>query len=276
MTVTSTQLSPSAETFRDLDRAHDRQRWLDFLAEASMLPAVQEYKELTHAQLRVGRAAQVLDVGCGLGDDARRLAALIPDGTVVGVDASITAVQAARARSLDDGARVRFCAGSVYRLPFPDCSFDAVRADRVLHFLNQPARAIAEMKRVLRAGGRLVVSEPDNDSLVIDAGDRTLTARLLEHRRRNNASLLPGIGLGRLFAEAGLTGIELRAHTGVVRELGSADRLLGIRRLAESAARASVLSPDEASGWLLNALRDAQSGHFAVAMSVFIASGTKP
>jgi SAM-dependent methyltransferase len=272
--MTSTQLSPSAATFRDLDRDHDRQRWLDFLAEASMLQSVREYKELSYAQLRVGPGAQLLDVGCGLGDDARRLAALIPGGTVVGLDASGAAVQAARARSLDCRAQVQYCVGSVYRLPFPDRSFDAVRADRVLHFLNEPARAIAEMKRVLRMGGRLVVSEPDNDSLVIEAGDRTVTARLLEHRRQNNASLVPGIGLGRLFADAGLTGIELQAHTGVVRELGSADRMLGLSRLAESAVRASVVSADDASAWLLNALRDAQAGRFAVAMSVFIATGT--
>jgi SAM-dependent methyltransferase len=231
---------------------------------------------LSYAELRLGRDAQVLDVGCGLGDDVRRLAALAPDATIVGVDASVAAVDEARALSLDDGARVQFRVGSVYGLPFPDCSFDAVRADRVLHFLSEPGQAIAEMKRVLRTGRRLVVSEPDNDSLVIEAGDRTVTARLLEHRRRTNVSLVPGVRLGRLFAERGLIGIELQAHTGVLRDFGIADRLLGLTGLAESAVCASVLSPDEASNWLLSALRDAQSGHFAVAMTVFIAAGTNP
>jgi SAM-dependent methyltransferase len=231
---------------------------------------------LSYAALRIGPRAQVLDVGCGLGDDVRRLAALAPGAMVVGLDSSVAAVEAACALSLDDCAQVQFCVGSVYRLPFPDHSFDAVRADRLLHFLSEPARAIAEMKRLLRAGGRLVVSEPDNDSLVIEAGNRAVTARLLEHRRQSNASLVPGVCLGRLFAEAGLTEIELQAHTGVLRDFGIADQLLGLTGLAESAARASVLSPKEASDWMLNTIRDSKSGHFAVAMTVFIAAGTNP
>jgi SAM-dependent methyltransferase len=192
----------------------------------------------------------------------------------VGVDASAAAVEQARAGSLDFGARVLFRVGSIYCLPFPDRSFHAVRADRVLHLLGDTARAIAEAKRVLKVGGRLVVSEPDNDSLVLDVGERAVTARLLEYRRRCTASFVPGIRLARLFTEAGLDEVELEAHTGVVRELAVADRLLGLSWLARSAVGAAVVSSEEASAWLLSALRDAQAGRFAAAMTVFIAAGT--
>jgi SAM-dependent methyltransferase len=273
--MAATQPSPPASSpgLRDLDQAPDYQRSFDRL-DTSSLPTVRDYKEVSYALLKAGAGSRVLDVGCGLGDDVRRLAAFAPDSCVVGLDASAATIGAARARSLDCGARVQFHVGSIYSLPFPNQSFDAVRADRVLHFLNDPARAIADMKRVLKPGGRLVASEPDNGSIVIDAGDQVLTGRLLEHRRKKNDALMPGISLGRLFAEAGLRRVELQAHTGVIRQLEVADRLLGLSRLVQSAVHASVISLDEASGWLLRALRDSRAGHFAVAMTVFIATGT--
>jgi SAM-dependent methyltransferase len=98
---------------------------------------------------------RVLDVGCGSARSyAPGLAART--GAYVGVDISATAVEAARSGGLD--ARVIEDAGS---LPFPDASFDLVTCIEVLEHLFEPERAAAEIRRVLRPGGRLVASAPN-------------------------------------------------------------------------------------------------------------------
>jgi SAM-dependent methyltransferase len=96
-----------------------------------------------------------LDVGCGSGnsyapDLARRAA------TYVGVDVSANAVEAARASGLD--AQVIKDAAE---LPFPDDSFDHVVCIEVFEHLFAPHDAAAEIRRVLRPGGRLVASTPN-------------------------------------------------------------------------------------------------------------------
>ena len=103
----------------------------------------------------VGPQTDCLDVGCGA---ARSYAPELArrGGSYVGVDVSATAVEAARAAGLD--ARVIDDAAD---LPFPDDAFDLVTCIEALEHLFEPERAAAEIRRVLRPGGRLVASAPN-------------------------------------------------------------------------------------------------------------------
>ncbi|HET7172502.1 MAG TPA: class I SAM-dependent methyltransferase [Gaiellales bacterium] len=92
------------------------------------------------------RPNRILEVGCGTGE----FAALLTAPEVVCVDASPAAVDAARSKGLT--AHV----GDAQGLPFPDASFDVVVANWMLYHVPDRARAIAELARVLRPGGRFV------------------------------------------------------------------------------------------------------------------------
>lgn len=97
---------------------------------------------------------RVLDLGCGPGSITLGLADAVAPGEVVGVDLQPSQVEQARALSDVRGVRnVRFEVANVYRLPFPDGSFDVAFGNAVLMHLREPARALAEVRRVLRAGG---------------------------------------------------------------------------------------------------------------------------
>ncbi|MFV5995265.1 class I SAM-dependent methyltransferase [Streptomyces sp. NPDC056231] len=100
----------------------------------------------------VGR--QILDAGCGSGP---LTAALRDRGAVVtGIDASAGMVELARRRL---GDNVALCVADLrYRLPFADGAFDDVVASLVLHYLEDWGPTLAELRRVLRPGGRLIVS----------------------------------------------------------------------------------------------------------------------
>jgi ubiquinone/menaquinone biosynthesis C-methylase UbiE len=97
---------------------------------------------------------QVLDLGCGPGSITLGLAERVAPGEVVGVDLQPSQVAEAQALSAVRGVKnVRFEVADVYRLPFPDGSFDAVFAHVVLMHLREPVRALAEMRRVLPLDG---------------------------------------------------------------------------------------------------------------------------
>ena len=97
---------------------------------------------------------RILDAGCGSGP---LFAALRDRGAIVtGFDASAGMLELAR-RRLGDGADLHV-ADLASPLPFPDGAFDDVIASLVLHYLEDWAAPLAELRRVLKPGGRLIVS----------------------------------------------------------------------------------------------------------------------
>jgi len=102
---------------------------------------------------RIARGSWVLDVGCAQG---RSSAGLIDcDVTIVGFDVSKALVRQAHERYARNanGARAVFFVGNASRFPFVEDSFDYVLVYGVLHHLNDPAYACAEISRVLKPGG---------------------------------------------------------------------------------------------------------------------------
>jgi SAM-dependent methyltransferase len=106
---------------------------------------------------------RLLDVGCGPGTITADLARALAPGPVVGIDASPTVIEEARALPAPGGAArpPTFEVGDVYTLPFEDGTFDVVHAHQVLQHLGEPLSALAEMRRVCRPGGVVAVRDAD-------------------------------------------------------------------------------------------------------------------
>lgn len=109
--------------------------------------------------LDVAPDAVIVDVGCGTGSALRRVAARSPRGELVGVDPVPRMLEIARERAADhpEAHRIEFREGSAEKLPVGDDHADLVFAFDSIDHWQEKATGLAEIRRVLRAGGRLVV-----------------------------------------------------------------------------------------------------------------------
>lgn len=124
--------------------------------EKFFVPAIfDQWPKIMIAAAEIGKGDDVLDVGCGTGVLTRELTHHVGEtGSSTGFDLSESMLGVARVRCPD----ATFKQGNVAELPFDDQSFDVVISSFMLMFVPDPQQAVREMRRVLRPGGRLVVS----------------------------------------------------------------------------------------------------------------------
>lgn len=134
------------------DSAEQYQR---ILVPSILGPAAETLVEWAHLEPGV----TVLDVGCGTGAAARFAAEQVgSSGQVIGVDVNAGMIEMARSLPPAKGAAVAWYEGSAYELPLEDQCVDVVLCAQTLQFLKDRPAALAEMRRVLKSGGRLTTS----------------------------------------------------------------------------------------------------------------------
>ena len=110
---------------------------------------------------RPGQGTQLIELGCGPGFYSCRLAERFSDMSVTGVDRSESQLRWARERAGARGlSNCRFRRINAIKLSYADAEFDIVLASRLFTILPEQNRAIAEMYRVLKPGGRCFIAEP--------------------------------------------------------------------------------------------------------------------
>lgn len=114
----------------------------------------------------VGDARRLLDVGCGPGQFTILIAERRPEAEVVGVDLSADMIALARGHAVESpaGNRVRFEVGDAMALPFANDSFDLIISSGSIKQWPDATQGLAEMHRVLVAGGRAFVLEVNKDA----------------------------------------------------------------------------------------------------------------
>jgi ubiquinone/menaquinone biosynthesis C-methylase UbiE len=178
--------------------------------EAKTDPAVSE-QQLNQTGLRKGM--RVLDVGCGTGAVTRTMAKLAAPGRVVGADVSASRLAQARELAAADGVEAEFIEGDACHLPLPSSSFDYTWSRFLFEYLPEPELALAELSRVTRPGGTVVVADLDGQMEQIYPLDASVRADLLEGLRLlGETGFDPRVGrkLYHWFCRAGLSDISVR------------------------------------------------------------------
>jgi len=187
------QMAGLQRGFENVDKNPDQIAFFKFLDLAANQQSVLESRERVVELCPVESGDHVLDVGCGLGYEARRLSQLVGDGgRVVVLDVSAAFVEEARKRSRDMPEVPEFLTGDAVDLKFEDGIFDVCRSERVLLYVSDPAQAITEMARVTKPAGKVIVHNFDHDGFFIDSNLPVLTRKIesLMRRAPKNPSLL--------------------------------------------------------------------------------------
>jgi ubiquinone/menaquinone biosynthesis C-methylase UbiE len=111
--------------------------------------------------LELTGSERVLDVACGTGELEQRLFQRWPSLRVTGVDISRNMLR----QAANKGTGAAMLAAEAHRLPMGDASFDVVTCANAFHYFRRPDASLAEMRRVLRPGGRFVLVDWCDDYL---------------------------------------------------------------------------------------------------------------
>jgi ubiquinone/menaquinone biosynthesis C-methylase UbiE len=241
-----------ARGFRDVDTAavDKLSRCLTFM---DALPAFRQYKNTMLEMMNPQRGSVTADLGCGLGFDVRRLAALVgPEGRAIGVDASLALITSARSKS-EGMPAVEFVQADIQHLPFASVSLDSCKVDRTLQHVERPAAVLDEMFRSVCSGGTVVCAEPDWGTFAIDDGQHPIARQIAQVWREGFRNPHIGRELKNHLKEAGFVYLQVQEIVLSTPSFESSDTVFDITQSAQQLARTT--GNGEALAWLAS-LRD--------------------
>jgi ubiquinone/menaquinone biosynthesis C-methylase UbiE len=260
-----------ARGFRDVDTAvvGKLSRCLTYM---DALPAFQQYKSTMLEMMNLQRGSVTADLGCGLGFDVRRLAALVgPEGCAIGVDASLALIASARSTG-EVVPTVEFIQADIHHLPFASGSLHSCKIDRTLQHVERPAAIVNEMFRTLCSGGTVVCAEPDWGTFAIDDGQHPIAQQIAQVWSEGFRNPHIGRELKDHLKEAGFVDLQVREFVLSTPDFESSDTVFDITQSASQLAKST--GSDEALTWLAS-LRDRQSP-LCCSVSLSINLGKKP
>jgi SAM-dependent methyltransferase len=220
----------------------------------------------------------VLDVGCGAGGDALFVLGRYPRiGRIIAVEPSLKAIERARARADVSGERrIHLAAMDGRTLALSDASVDACFCARVLVHAHEAERILAEMIRVVRPGGRVLVIEPDRDGLLSPMAHDRVNRAFWAHRRSINPRI--GIEAYGMMRAHGLRDVTVAPSVQVHTAPPSADLADEVRRNVSSRSgeywllvEQGVFTPDDLAAYAAEVEEASRTGVF-VRMDLEIAT----
>ncbi len=229
----------------------------DYLRKVATLG--QQIKQRSYELMAVTPGDQLLDVGCGPGIDTVALGKLVgPTGRVVGIDIDEEMLQQADA------------------LPFVDNLFDACHAERLFQVLPSNYNRhelFAEMLRVVRPGGRIVVADSDWATASVDYSDAALERRLMSFFA---SQLRPNGYAGRqlyaMYQQQSMADIQIEAFPLLQRDLTQSP--FG-SWLTSEALTAGIASAAELHDWSHELTTRHERGQFYWSVNLVVVAGIK-
>ena len=228
------------------------------------------------ANLRSGDTA--VEIGSGTGALLCDLARAVgEDGKVFGIEPQIVLAEAARARIDAENLSAVVKIESAGRLSLGNETADSCLAQTVLIHLPPDVlqKALAEMARVVRRGGRVISCDQDGDTWTIDHPNRELTRRIVRFNSdQRYADGWTGRRLHRFFRAVGLK--DVKVETLVHADTEKSSYLFGMaERIAKAAAEAKEIGWEDCRKWLEQLDESTERGDFFSSINYYICVGVR-
>lgn len=234
-------------------------------------------KQRTYTSMHLQPGQVVLDVGCGPGIDTMALSRLVgPTGQVVSVDqdAAIIAEAEQRAAQAGCGAWCHHSQADAAALPHQSQTFDASRSERLFQHVRNPAVVLAEMARVTRPGGWVVVLDTDWSTLSCDTPEVDLERRLFRYLLEQVAiNGYAGRQLYGLFKRQQFTEIAVEPRPICITEYALARSVFRLEFIEREALAAGVISEEELHRWRQSLEQAQAAGAFFLQVMMVLVAG---
>ena len=238
---------------------------------------VMRRRTLVHSTLGAAPGERILDVGCGPGYYVAELLERVgPAGAVAGVDSSAQLLALAGRRNAGH-ANVDFHLADATALPVADASFDAALSVQVLEYVANVAAALAELRRALRPGGRLVVWDVDWATVSWHSEHPERMTRVL--RAWDGHLVHPSLPrtLAARLETAGFDDVRMEGHVFATRLLGPDTYGAAVAPLIETyVAGRDGVTGQEAHAWAAEQRALAERGQAFFTCTQFCFSATRP
>ncbi|TCC56196.1 methyltransferase domain-containing protein [Kribbella pittospori] len=238
---------------------------MSFLERIEERAGAAELRAESYRLLGLKRGATCVDVGCGAGHAVSELAK--KGLKVTGLDADPEAIDAARTRV--PGAMFHVARSD--DLPLENESMDGYRAVRLFHLLEDPNPTVAEARRVVRPGGRIVLGGQDYGFLLIDSADQDLTDVVLLGLESRSVAPRAARSLRDLLLDAGFQDVEVVVRTEVVTDHSVMAPQLEMA--AAAAVKEALITQDDAGAWLAEQADRGARDRFLAAIPTLLVGG---
>jgi ubiquinone/menaquinone biosynthesis C-methylase UbiE len=256
-------------------QGHKTDDYLQLIAEM-----VAKHKRRTYELMHLSAGHHVLDVGCGPATDTIELARLVgPTGQVVGVDHAPNHLELADERSRGAGVDgwVTHRYADAHSLPFDGNTFDSSRSERVFQHFNDPQAVFAEMRRVTKPGGWVVVLDTDWATMSLNTPEIDIERRLSNfHALHSFRHGYIGRQLFQMARRIGLDNIQIEMAPTFVTDYTIGYRGALMNETEEAALSAGVVTQEEIDRLHRNLEVADAAGEYFASINQVIVAGQKP
>lgn len=225
-------------------------------------------------QMQISKGDKILEVGCGLGKLAKRMAETMKNSVfITAIDSSEKILTIAEAQSA--ASNITYQQADVRTLPFPDNYFNIVTAERLLICFDNPLMPLQEMYRVLKPGGKLVVTDFDPMSVIITPSDELMQKIFMDIYMPSFCNPLIGRQLPELFAKVGIKEFYVEIDVSYEQDISQLKKIIPMKEVLSCGIKAGFLSQNMANNFLKNLNFASKNKYFLYAITVISILGKK-